>query len=126
MARRVRTYFRELPKDVREALAETRDMTSSEALEHLGGTRGVLAQGEFRDLMNKLSRRYKVPIKISAQAFRRYGVEEADAFAAAPRGKYVIYVHPILRYYPEKHIGEVVEHELDHIKVMKRYGQVTE
>lgn len=127
MARRVRTFYRDIPRELRDILSETEDMSSSEALVFIEdtGVQSPVSYPEFREILRGFSKRYKVPVKVSKAAFEHYGVDSAEAFAAAPHGKYMIYVHPILRYNALGHIQEVLLHELDHIKVMKRQKLIT-
>lgn len=123
MARRVRTAFRKLRKrrpDLHAFLKETRGMTSTRALNRLRRKRvkPIISSSKLRSMAQKASKRSGVPIKISKDMTE--GSRYADGVAIQRDSDVRVRLHPVLKYYDKRHISDVIGHELDHAKVMKR------
>lgn len=118
MARRVRTWFREIPRDTREALALLKGVSSTECLEILRDEKVTIVTpiSEIRRIAKVVSRKYRVPVRMSKKEFE----DEPSADALFSHGDGVIYWHPVLQYYSPKYVREVLEHEADHYGVWKR------
>jgi HSP90 family molecular chaperone len=113
-----------------EALHEYRNSTSGEMYDSLRekGLTPVTSRRRIRQLAVKYSKRFNIPIKISAKAIDR---DAEDALATYnyhydKQGKLraTIYVHPVLGYYPETFVRGVIEHEIDHMHVEKRWSKI--
>ncbi len=120
----IREWEKEIPVAVVEVLREERGEASSVSLRVLreADVEVVTPIGEIRRIANRYSRRYKVPIRISEEIFKDH--PDADALHVYARGKSVIYLHPILKYYGPTYIEGVIEHEIDHMKVEKKWEKI--
>ncbi len=125
MARGITEDIKGLPKDVREALGQTRGMkSSSEQLRYLKsrGLKPVTSLTVIRKMAKKSSQRHKVPIKISKYIGKgEDAMAEGLATFRTKTGKASIVLHPSLQYRTKKHAKSVLEHELDHIKVYRKW-----
>jgi len=75
--------------------------------------------GRLRQISKEYSKKYRVPIKISSKAFREE--DYTDAYMKPlGRGKFVIYLHPIMEYYKEEDIRSAIEHELEHLLLERK------
>lgn len=117
-------WEKDLPIGVADALNENKESTTSECLRFLKREEidVVTPLTDIRDIAKRFSKRYKIPVRVSEDAFKDY--PHADAMHRYRRGKSVIYLHPILKYYPEKYIKGVVEHEIDHAKVERKWEDI--
>ena len=120
----MKEWEREIPVAVAEVLREERSETTSVSLGALKAAelKVVTPIGEIRRIANRYSRRYRVPIRISEGMFRDH--PGADALHVYARGKSVIYLHPILKYYGPTYIEGVIEHEIDHMMVEKKWEKI--
>ena len=89
----------------------------------------VTSLSSLRKITNTLSKKYGVPIKISAAQVEKYGQGSDEALYTQRwdrNGKLtvIIYVHPYLQYYTEDYIRAIVLHELHHASVEKRWEKL--
>lgn len=114
-------WEKDLPIGVADVLSDTRKETTSKTLKELRGEkiRVVTPMTDIRSIAKKYSKKHKVPIKVSEEAFEDHPY--ADALHIYRRGKSTLYLHPVLAYYPEKYIKGCIEHELDHAQVEKKW-----
>jgi hypothetical protein len=125
MARKVGKYFRDMSSETKEALLKTNKMTTNVAYNRLKKKRikPIMSVTELRRLAKGYGKKYKEDIIVSNDMMgRKYasgtcGVREDNK-------KVIIHLHPILKYYPEKHIKNVILHEIDHAKVTHKYKGV--
>ena len=117
-------WHKDLPIGVADILNETKDETTSKSLVILRreDIDIVTPITDIRSLAKKYSKKFKVPIRVSKEAFKDYPY--ADALHQYKKGKSTIYLHPILQYYPEKYIRGCIEHEVDHMKVERKWEGV--
>lgn len=117
-------WEKELPLGVADILSEHRDSTTSECLKFLKREKVdvVTPITDIRSTAKKYSKKFKVPVKVSEEAFKDHPY--ADALHRYRRGKSTIYLHPILAYYPEKYVEGCIEHEIDHMKVERKWEGV--
>ena len=103
MARRVRTAFREMPKDVHDALAETRGMTSTRALNKLKRKRvkPIISLSKLRSMARRASKRANVPIRISKDMTE--GCRYADGVAIKRDSDVRVRLHPVLQYHDRRY-----------------------
>ena len=120
----MKEWEKEIPIEVARVLRKSKGETASEGLRMLktADLKVVTPLSEVRRIASRYSRRYKVPIRISEEIFKDYPWE--DALHVFAGGKSVIYLHPILRYYGPTYIKGVIEHEIDHMKVEKRWEEI--
>jgi len=125
----LKEWEKEIPFGVGVALNNLSEKDSSEILKGMKkyDLKIVTSLGKIREIARKYSKRYKIPIKIDEEKFDTH--PNADAFHSYSYGngdevKGVIYLHPILQYYPEIYIKGVIEHEIDHSKVEKKWSKV--
>lgn len=116
-------WEKDLPLGVADILSENRDSTTSKCLKELKGEGIdiVTPITDIRGIAKKYSKRFKVPIKVSEEAFRDHPY--ADAMHRYKKGKSTIYLHPLLQYYPEKYVVGTIEHEIDHMKVERKWEE---
>ena len=117
-------WEKDLPIGVADALTEHREDATSEILKFLKREKldVVTPMTDVRGIAKKYSKKFKVPIRVSEEAFKEHPY--ADALYRYRKGKSVIYLHPILAYYPEKYIVGCIEHEWDHAKVEREWEEV--
>ena len=117
----MKEWEKEIPLGVAEVLRETKSETTSKSLKMLGKAdlKVVTPLDEIRKVARKYSRRHKVPIRISEEVFKDH--PGSDALHVYSRGKSVIYLHPILKYYGPTYIKGVIEHEIDHMEVEQKW-----
>ena len=82
----------------------------------------------IRSLARKYSKKYHVPIRISASAVEE-DVPDGEAmfrYHYDNKGRIVgqIFLHPVLQYYPASYVEGVILHELDHLEVERRWSKV--
>lgn len=88
----------------------------------------VTSLSTIRKLARKYSKKYHVPIRVSAKAVEE-DVPDGEAMYRYHYGRTgqvigVIYLHPLLQYYPEAYVEGVILHEVDHMEVEKRWSQI--
>lgn len=117
-------WEKDLPLGVADALSESKDKDTSEALKFLKREKVdvVTPITDIRSIAKGYSKRSKIPVRVSEKAFE--GLPFADAFHKYRKGKSTIYLHPILQYYPEKYVRGTIEHELDHAGVERKWAKV--
>ena len=76
----------------------------------------------IREIAKSYSGRHRVPIKVSLKAFKDedggWGGGRSDALLVPlGKGKYVIYLHPLMQFLKERDIRNSIEHELRHLAV---------
>ena len=120
MARRVRHAFREMPKDVRDALAETQGMTSTRSLNKLrkSGVKPIVSLKKLRGMARRASFLSGTPVKVTKDMTG--GHRYADGIAIRRNDKVEVRVHPVLKYYDRRYVADLIGHELDHARVDKR------
>lgn len=111
----------DVPLVVAEFLRRHRKDSSQITFEELKASRvGVVTPlPRLREIARAYSRRYKIPVRISERAFA--DLPHADACYKYGGGKAIVYLHPLLTYYPEAYIQGAIEHELDHARVEERW-----
>ena len=119
----------ETPDDVLDVMIRNRKADSGTLYNELRrGADPVTPVSEIRRMMKKYSKKYNVPIRMSAAA-----VEDAffdgEAMYSYHYNRYgkvvgIIYLHPVLQFYPRDHVEKVIEHELDHFHVEQRWEDV--
>ncbi len=109
---------------VTEVLNKSKSLSSSKTLDELESADLKLETplGKIRDIARRYSKRHKVPIRISEEAFKDY--PGADAIYLWDGRKSTVYLHPLLKYYTESYIKSVIEHEIDHMKVEKKWDKI--
>jgi len=114
----------EVPLNVAEFLRRHRKDSSQVTFEGLRARsiRVVTPLPRLRKIARSYSRRYKIPVRISEKAFG--DLPHADACYKYGRGKAIVYLHPVLTYYPESYIQGAIEHELDHARVEEKWEDV--
>jgi len=122
MARRVRTSFKKLHQKrprLYQALSDTKGMTSSGAYRRLTRKRikPLTPLVKIRKMAKLASKRAGVPIVITQDM---HGCKHADGVAVKEKGKVSARLHPVLKYQDKRYIEDVIGHELDHAKVLKR------
>ncbi len=120
----MRLWEKEVPLGVAEGLRKFGKESSSSMLEKLGKEKvGIETPiGEVRKIAKSYSKRYKVPVRVTRIDD---DIWESNPYADAVHSycrtngkiKSIIYLHPVLQYYPKSYIKGVIEHELDHRKV---------
>jgi uncharacterized protein YjaZ len=118
MARKVADDFRNLPNDVRNYMSKTKNMSSNEAYRYLkkNKLKAVIPNREFRQVINKNSKQFNIPIYVSNKMFKG---KHKYAEGLACDDKQII-LHPITRYQTKRHLNDLIEHENDHINVFKK------
>jgi hypothetical protein len=130
MARRIRSDFRNLPRDVYKTWVdgENEGMSSTQLLQSLKRKclKPVTPLKQIRRMTKMASKRSGIPISITKDMGKR-GMEEPPfdrAGGIAGRRvsdkKIVVHIHPIMQYRTKRTINDTIEHELDHVKVMKK------
>ncbi len=123
MARRVRTAFRKLKKrrpDVYVAVQGTGHLTSTQVLNKLkkGRIKPIIPQSELHGMARRASFRSGTPIKITKDMGE--GHRFASGLATRKDDKVSVKLHPVLQYNDRRYVADVIGHELDHAKVVKR------
>lgn len=103
---------------------ECKGATTTRCLEILEGEDldTLTSTTRIRGIAKGYSKRHRVPIRISKEFFKDHPY--ADAVHTYRKGKSVIYLHPLLKYYPEEYIRGTIEHEIDHMKVEKKWEDI--
>lgn len=120
MARRVRHAYRKMPKDVRDTLAETKGMTSTRSLNKLkrSGVKPIVSLKELRGMARRASFRSGTPIKVTRDMAE--GHRFADGIVERKEDTAEVRLHPVLQYYDRRYVADVIGHELDHARVVRR------
>lgn len=126
----MKEWQRELPPEVAEVLSRGHKYDTDKAYSSLRSEQvGVVTPiVKMRSLAKFYSRKYKVPIKISAKAFTNEPTDTEAMFSynlgrdGSIRG--IVYLHPILQFYPEKYVRGVILHELDHCAVERKWEKI--
>jgi hypothetical protein len=122
MARKVSTRWMETPKEIKAALAN--NLTSTVAYNRMRKKKlkPLVPLSKLRLMLESKSKRANVPITVNKNLFGKVNADAAAARIAYGNGKktVAVRVHPITQYYPLKYTSDIVEHELDHVKVIKR------
>ena len=129
MARKVGTFYRGIPNETRVALSKTRGLTSHGALSYLKRhkTPKAIPLTKMRTISNQFSKKHRVQVKITDDrrifskqhgAYDRshLATHHADGLAVGED----IYLHPVLQYYSENHLRDVLNHEYDHAMVARK------
>lgn len=127
MAYQPKGYFRKLPKDVHDVLAEAgeRKLSTTATYKYLKKkkVKVVTPISEIRKLAKKASKK-DCPVVINNKQIDRY-YPKADGLAREfYNNKYKVELHPILKYNPKSYIKDVIHHELDHVKVFRKRNGV--
>lgn len=115
--------------DVAETMRTSKARSNNELYIELKRTcKPTISIKGLRAIAARYSKKAKVPIRISARAVEA-AYDDADAMYSYhynAHGKVVgvIYLHPILIYYPVSYIKAVIEHELDHMGVEQRWSEI--
>jgi uncharacterized protein YjaZ len=119
MARKVPDDFRSLPDKTHDALAKTKNMSSNQAYRYVRKLKVpiVTSMGDIRKINKLKSRKAKVPIILSTKEFRGQH-KNADGLAFDDKK---IVIHPINQYSTKKHISHLIDHEIDHIEVFRKF-----
>ena len=123
----MRPWEKEVPIEVAEGLRKYGRNTSSNLLERLEGEllRPLTSTAELRGIARSYGKRYKVPIKVTSGDDDIWDSHpHVDAVHSYGNGKSVIYLHPVLKYYPKSYIRGVILHELDHREVERRWEKI--
>lgn len=130
MARKVRTNFRKLPQDTHDALADTANLKNNAALKKLKERRVTIVTpiSKIHKLAKAESKINDVPIVVSTKEFTNAAhahndpdFMQADGLATEfENGNCKITLHPIVQYYHEDTIRDIINHELDHVKVYRK------
>jgi hypothetical protein len=129
MARKVGTFYRGIPKDTRSALSKTSRLSSHGALSYLQKRKipKAITLTKLRDVSKQFSRKHKVKVKVTgdrhifskqhgAYDIKHLATHHCDGLAVGED----IYLHPVLQYYSEDHLRDVLHHEFDHVKVARK------
>lgn len=128
MTRRVSTDWREIPKDVKDIWAKTGRLGSTARLSVLKRNRATVVTplSDVRKIANTYAKRNKVKVIISKNKNiwgrrpaigSKKSIMHSDA-CAIPYDR--VYLHPIIQYSSKKYIRNVLDHEMDHVKVNRR------
>ena len=119
-------WEKEVPIGIADALGENKDRSSSECLRILEkeDLKVLTPVGRIREIARSYSKKHKIPVRINEGFFKKMDYPHADAIHSYYKGKSVIYLHPILKYYPEKYIRGCIEHELDHARVEQKWEEI--
>jgi hypothetical protein len=125
MARNVKPRFRKLKSKypaTYEGLADTEGMPINKAYDKLkeDGIPKITNKKVLKQIADKFGDKHNVDVKITDDMA---GLKDADAVATRDIIMEVnneIRLHPILQYREEEYIRDVLEHELDHVKVNRR------
>jgi len=123
VAKRVRTFFGELPEETRLALRESgrRHWTSSTTVRKLKeeGKLVVTPIKKIREIIKDYEGDVRIRIVLSKKPFSgKY--RHDDGLSIMENGECIVYLHPVLQYYDDGYIRDVIEHEIDHCKVSFR------
>jgi hypothetical protein len=85
----------------------------------------VTSLGEIRQMARRYSRKYGVPIRVSAEKVDEAG-EGTDAtyhYRYSRKGKVVgtIYLHPNLQYESRAYVDSTIRHEIQHFRVEQKW-----
>lgn len=124
MDNELKEWEKEVPLGIVRSLGATRGKSSTRSVDVLEREEcpTMTSIGRIREIAKKYSKRYGVPIKISEEPFREH--PHADAIHQYWKGKSTIYLHPILKYYPESYIEGCIEHEIDHREVERKWEDI--
>jgi hypothetical protein len=127
MARKCRHAFRQVPKPTLAALSKTARLSNDKAYLKMGEMKVPIVTPHKRvsQLAKRAVRRNNVSVHISSFPRKH---SRADGLATRSwewdadgvRYNEKVYLHPILKYYPEKYVKDVIDHELDHVKVDRK------
>jgi hypothetical protein len=126
MARNVRTFFRELPRDTHDALAEAgrRNWKSTTSWRKLKGedVTVVTPIATIRRIARGYTKWTGIPIVVSARPFKDADYAHCDGLAmpVSQNGRCIVYLHPVLQYYDIGYVKDLIGHEMDHCQVMMR------
>lgn len=121
----MKEWEKDVPLGIAAVLNEYAKSTTAKTFDGLEGAdlSVVTPLSEIRSIARRYSKRYHVPIRIN-EKFMEDEHPGADAVHVYRKGKSVIYLHPILKYYPEKYVKGVIEHEIDHKGVEDKWEKV--
>jgi len=117
-------WERDLPVVVADFLRKHGRDTTQEAFDALRvkGVSRVTSMSDLKLIAKVYSRKYRIPIRVSEEPFRDQ--PNADALYVYKGRKGVIYLHPILTYYPERYIVGAIEHEIEHHNIERKWEQI--
>jgi len=118
MARYVKVAFTKLPKETTAALRKTSHFTSTVAYNKLNKDRVpiVTPLKSIRKLAKSKGKQNRVSIVVSKDMKMH---KKADGVCLL-RGQGKVNIHPITKYYDKRYINDLMEHEVDHIKVYRK------
>ena len=125
MARKVGTQWSRIPKETNKALSKTGNMTTAQAYAYLKRVNAPKVQtvSQVKSLAKKKAVQNKVSIivtknfKVKNSDRGQYKTEDGIAIGF-PRPQ--VRIHPIVKYYTPKHTTNIIDHELDHIRIMRK------
>lgn len=118
-------WEKEVPIVVAEFLKRYNNSTTGETLKaiRVSDVKPITSVSEIREIAKRYAKRFGIPIRISERPFD--ALPYADAcYEYRGSGKAVIYLHPILVYYPKSYIVGAIEHELEHADVESRWEDI--
>lgn len=117
----MKEWEKDMPLEVAAALCDRRDLPTAKTFSQLEkeDMQVVTPISEIKRMARVYSKRHKVSIRIDEREFKSHPF--ADSLEVRYKGKSVIYLHPILKYYTPEYIKGVIEHEIDHMKVEEKW-----
>jgi hypothetical protein len=112
-----------MPPELKRLLSNRKDLTSNCIVNKLnkGHIKPITPLNELRKIAKRNSKRHGVLMTVSRDMLeRRYNKADGITGLRVRDKKVVIHLHPILKYYPKSYTKNVIEHELDHAKIIKR------
>lgn len=122
MSKTLMQTLRELPKEetpvpvkAERLIEESEGMDTPTAYRFLSSESEVLTPiSEIKQIAKTYSKHYGLPIRISAAKVEEYG-PTCDAIIVRKGKKVVVYLHPVLEYYPRSYVERVIGHEVAHL-----------
>jgi hypothetical protein len=123
MARRVRTQYRKIKKknpQLYEALDAGSDMTTNRQYNYLKKhkIKPLVSRDELSDMVSSAKKKNKVKMRITKDM--TIGHRHADGVAIKDGKNLEVRIHPYVQYQGKRYAKDVINHELDHIKVFKK------
>lgn len=123
MARKVRTEYRKIKKNnplLHKALSANANMTTNRQYNYLkrNDIKPLITKKQLAEIIKVAKRKSKLKIKISKDMTR--GHRYADGVAIKDGNAIQVRIHPYVQYQGKRYAKDVVNHELDHVKVFKK------
>lgn len=123
MARRVPTDFSKLPEETYEGLVRSKGMTATGAYNKMKRLRCPIVTpiAKIREMARQRSKGRSIRTMVTEKLGSRHRQANATTtcIGYGREAPCTVRLHPMLRYHTKEHVRGVIDHELDHVKVMR-------